>query len=133
MISQTVVIKNASGLHARPAVNFVSTAKQFKSNVRVHSGTRAVNGKSIVAVLSAGITANSEIRLEIDGEDEAAAISRTLAKLTKNDFIKVTFYDKTRYRKECGAVTEINFTVGYFYVGIVKVFIDDISEITIVG
>ena len=67
------------------------------------------------------------------GEDDAAAISHTLAKLTKNDFIKVTFYDKTRYRKECGAVTEINFTVGYFYVGIGKVFIDDISEITIVG
>lgn len=78
MISQTVVIKNASGLHARPAVNFVSTAKQFKSNVRVHSGTRAVNGKSIVAVLSAGITPNSEIRLEIDGEDEAAAMQTIL-------------------------------------------------------
>ena len=75
MISQTVVIKNASGLHARPAVNFVSTAKQFKSNVRVHSGTRAVNGKSIVAVLSAGMTANSEIRLEIDGDLFKAIVS----------------------------------------------------------
>lgn len=75
MISHNITIKNASGLHARPAVNFVSTAKQFQSDIRVGVGDRTVNGKSIVSVLSAGITANSEITLNIDGADEQAALA----------------------------------------------------------
>ena len=67
------------------------------------------------------------------GEDDSARISHTLAKIEKNDFVRVTFYDKTRYRKECGTVTEINYSSGYFKVGIVKVFFDDISEIELLG
>jgi len=65
------------------------------------------------------------------GEDDVAAISNTLAKVCKNDFVRVTFYDKTRYRKECGTVTDFNREMGYLKVGIVKVFFDDISEIVI--
>lgn len=75
MISHNITIKNASGLHARPAVNFVSNAKQFQSDIRVGVGDRTLNGKSIVSVLSAGITANSEITLNIDGADEQAALA----------------------------------------------------------
>lgn len=67
------------------------------------------------------------------GEDDSERISHTLAKIEKNDFIRVTFYDKTRYRKECGTVTEINCSAGYFKVGIVKVFFDDISEVELLG
>ena len=67
------------------------------------------------------------------GEEDSERISRTLAKIGKNDFVRVTFYDKTRYRKECGTVTEINYSSGYFKVGIVKVFFDDISEIDLLG
>lgn len=67
------------------------------------------------------------------GEDDAEKISHTLAKIAKGDFVRVTFYDKTRYRRECGTVTEVNFTAGYFKVGIVRVFLDDISEIDLIG
>lgn len=67
------------------------------------------------------------------GEDDSEKISHTLAKIGKGDFVRVTFYDKTRYRKECGTVTDVNFIAGYFKVGIVKVFIDDISELELIG
>lgn len=67
------------------------------------------------------------------GEEDSEKISHTLAKISKGDFIRVTFYDKTRYRRECGTVTEVNFTSGYFKVGIVKVFLDDIAEIDLIG
>lgn len=79
MVQATVVIQNSAGLHARPAVNFVSTAKRFKSRLTVRVGDRAFNGRSIAAVLSAGVTAGTSVCLEFDGEDEADALGALVA------------------------------------------------------
>lgn len=79
MIAQSITIRNASGLHARPAANFITNAKQFKSDIRIRKGDRLINGKSIVAILSAGITVNSQITLEVSGEDETEALASLIA------------------------------------------------------
>lgn len=79
MIAQSITIQNASGLHARPAANFITNAKQFKSDIRIRKGDRLINGKSIVAILSAGITVNSQITLEVSGEDETEALASLIA------------------------------------------------------
>lgn len=73
MITKQVVITNASGLHARPASVFVSEAKKFSSRLTIVKGGTPINGKSIIAVLGAGITCGTEIELQFDGDDEAAA------------------------------------------------------------
>ena len=71
-----------------------------------------------------------EDRTEL-GEDDCARISETLSSLKKNDFVRVRFYDKTRYRKEYGTVTEIDYTARYLKVGVVKIPFADLSDITI--
>lgn len=71
-----------------------------------------------------------EDRIEL-GEDDCARISETLLILKKNDFVRVRFYDKTRYRKECGTVAELDFMARYLKVGMVKIPFADLSDVTI--
>ena len=49
MVTKTVTILNESGLHARPATEFVETAKRFHSKIKINrSGEDAVNAKIFV-------------------------------------------------------------------------------------
>ena len=75
--AQTTVI-NASGLHARPASDFVGSAKTFQSAVTIRVADRpaepAVNAKSIIRVLSLGIVKGTRIEISAEGEDESNAV-----------------------------------------------------------
>ena len=74
MISRNVTIQNSVGLHARPATFFVQKANSFKCSIWVEKEDCRVNAKSLLGVLSLGITRGTTITLIADGEDEAAAI-----------------------------------------------------------
>lgn len=75
MISQSVTIQNSVGLHARPATFFVQKANSFKCSIWVEKDDCRVNAKSLLGVLSLGITRGTEITLIADGEDEALAVA----------------------------------------------------------
>jgi phosphotransferase system HPr (HPr) family protein len=76
MHSQKVVVVNKSGLHARPASLFVQTASKFKSNITVTKGEKTVSSKSLISILSLGISKDTEITLTADGEDEVEAVNK---------------------------------------------------------
>ncbi|MEM7119261.1 MAG: phosphoenolpyruvate--protein phosphotransferase [Chloroflexota bacterium] len=69
-----LTILNKTGLHARPAREFVNVAKQFKSKIKVQHGKKKVNAKSLISVLTLGVKSGGTISLEADGEDEALAL-----------------------------------------------------------
>jgi len=69
-----LVLRNPTGLHARPAKVFVNTAKQFESDIRVGHGEKEVNAKSAISILTLGVEHGSEIRIVADGADEDAAL-----------------------------------------------------------
>ena len=75
MISRDVVITNESGLHARPATFFVQKANSYKSSIWVEKGDCRVNAKSLLGVLSLGISQGSAITIIADGQDEADAVA----------------------------------------------------------
>ena len=79
MVSQKVTVTNPTGLHARPASMFVTEAKKFGSKLIVRKGDKAVNGKSIIALMSAGISAGTEITLSLEGDDECQALDALVA------------------------------------------------------
>lgn len=85
MISRGVTISNSVGLHARPATFFVQKANSFKSSIWVEKEDCRVNAKSLLGVLSLGITKGTTITLIADGADEAAAIDG-LAALIEGEF-----------------------------------------------
>lgn len=80
MYAKTVVLKNASGLHARPASEFVACAKQFAAKIFIQNlddpDAVPTNAKSIVRVLAEGIPVNTRIEISAEGEDETAAVDR---------------------------------------------------------
>ena len=82
MKSEKVTILNETGLHARPASVFVSTAAKFKSELMIQKGEKQVNAKSILAVLSLGISKGTEITISANGLDEIEAV-RALAELIR--------------------------------------------------
>lgn len=73
MIIRELTINNTSGLHARPAALWVQTANKYKSDIRLKKGEREVEGKSLLGILSLGLSAGSTFQLIVDGDDAAAA------------------------------------------------------------
>jgi phosphocarrier protein len=74
MVEQIVTIQNRAGIHARPSALLVQTAKDFQSNIYLEKGNDRINGKSIMGILTLGASYGTEIKVIVDGEDEAAAL-----------------------------------------------------------
>ena len=75
MRKEKVLLKNETGLHARPASELAKLASKFKCEVKLYVNDKTINAKSILAIMSAGIKANTEMEIECEGEDEETAIS----------------------------------------------------------
>lgn len=85
MTQKSVVVENATGLHARPASLFVQKANQFKSDIFIVKDGNKINVKSILGILAAGISKGTEITIEANGPDEEAAV-KALVELVENKF-----------------------------------------------
>ena len=85
MVSKEIVVQNQVGLHARPATFFIQKANEFASSVWISKDERKVNAKSLLGVLSLGITRGTAVTLIADGADEEAAIDG-LANLVASNF-----------------------------------------------
>ena len=74
MIEKKLTIVNETGLHARPASQFVALLNRFKSDIQIIKGTRTANAKSIINVLSLALVKGTEIIVRVNGEDEVEAM-----------------------------------------------------------
>ncbi len=74
MYSKKTVVQNKTGLHARPASDFVAAAKKYKSKLTIKTSEEEANAKSIILLLSLGVSAGTEVEICADGEDEAEAV-----------------------------------------------------------
>ncbi len=74
MISANVTIVNKLGLHARAASRLVNCASGFAAEIHVVKGTRAVNAKSIMGVLTLAAGLGSELEIQAHGPDEEQAL-----------------------------------------------------------
>lgn len=85
MISRTVTITNALGLHARAAARFVHTASNFRSQVRVARGGKEMDGKSIMGLLLLAAARGTAVTITASGTDEQAAL-QALCTLVESGF-----------------------------------------------
>jgi phosphocarrier protein HPr len=71
-----VRIKNKLGLHARPAAQFVKSARSFRSEIwLVKDGTR-YSAASLIDVLRANLDCGATATLEAHGADAEEALER---------------------------------------------------------
>ena len=75
MIKATVRINNKLGLHARASAKLSKLAGSFRSDVFLSRNGRRVNAKSIMGVMMLAAGYGTEVEMEVDGEDEAAAMT----------------------------------------------------------
>ena len=83
MITKEVVVTNSVGLHARPATYFIQKANSYKSSIWIECEDRRANAKSLLGVLSLGISKGSSVILMADGIDESEAIDGLEALILK--------------------------------------------------
>ena len=75
MLERDIEIVNKLGLHARASAKLTQTAARFQSEVWLARSGRRVNGKSIMGVMMLAAPKGTSLKLEIDGPDEAEAMS----------------------------------------------------------
>lgn len=74
MIQKKMTINISTGLEARPVAVFVQVASQFDSSIYVEVGTKKVNAKSIMGMMTIGLDVGEEVVVSADGADEEKAI-----------------------------------------------------------
>ena len=74
MFNKEVVVRCESGLHNKQATYFVQKANEFDASIWVESGQRKMNAKSLLGVLSLGISKGDIITILADGADEESAV-----------------------------------------------------------
>lgn len=81
MYKKTTTILNKSGLHARPASDFVKEAGKFGSKITIRrlDEDEEANAKSIVFLLSLGIGQGVEVEISAKGDDEQQAVDSLVA------------------------------------------------------
>ena len=87
MLTKTLTVNNLLGIHARAAARLVALTSRFQSRVLLSRPDRreAIDGKSILGILTLAATQGTAIRLLVSGKDEDAAMA-ALVELIGNRF-----------------------------------------------
>ena len=75
MKKKIITVELPDGLEARPAAMLVQVASQYDSRIYLESGSKRVNAKSIMGMMTLGLIAGQSITVEADGADEDQAVS----------------------------------------------------------
>ena len=76
MKEKVIEITNRTGIHARPASLIVQKASEFDSEVSIVKDNKQINAKSIMGVMSLGISQSTKITLKAEGPDEEEVINQ---------------------------------------------------------
>ncbi len=83
-----VEIKNADGLHMRPAMQFVDVATRFSSDITVSSSENAVDGKSIMQMSMLAATCGTKLKIKAEGPDAKEAVE------SLRELVEVKMFDE---------------------------------------
>jgi phosphocarrier protein HPr len=85
VITKTVTIVNALGMHARAAAKFVHLSSTFTARIRVARQGREIDGKSIMGLLLLAAARGATLTVSADGVDEQQALD-ALSALIESGF-----------------------------------------------
>ena len=76
MIDREIMVLNKKGIHARPASQIVQVASTFSAKINIIHNNNEINAKSIIGILTLGVTFKEKIILRIEGVDEERAMKK---------------------------------------------------------
>lgn len=77
-------IKDAMGIHARPAGLLVKEVGKYQSKISLTKDGKTVDAARLMAVMSLGVKQGQTITVTAEGDDEEAAVSGIQAFLEAN-------------------------------------------------
>ncbi len=86
---RTVTVRNAQGLHARPADLLVRLANQFESEIQIGKDGQLVDCKSILSILTLGAAQGTELLISAEGVDASLAL-QSISDLFETGFEETT-------------------------------------------
>lgn len=95
----SVEIKNADGLHMRPAMQFVDVASQFDCDITVSNEENNVDGKSIMQMSMLAATCGTKLKIKAEGADAKEAIDALQELVVEKHFDEPTPKKKNRKNK----------------------------------
>ena len=84
MFKKEIVVRCESGLHNRQATYFVQKANEFNCSIWLESGSRKMNAKSLLGIMSLGVVTGASVVLYADGSDAEAALDALEALLQRD-------------------------------------------------
>ena len=76
MIRQTVTIQAEEGIGARVTAKIVQIANEFNSRVFIEIGTKTINAKSIMGMMSLQLSTGDNLTVVAEGTDETEAVEK---------------------------------------------------------
>ncbi len=84
MFNKEVVVRCESGLHKDQATYFVQKANEFESSIWLESGSRKMNAKSLLGIMTLCIVTGDVVNLCAVGSDAEAAVTALEALLQRD-------------------------------------------------
>ena len=75
MYNKEIVVRCESGLHNKQATYFVQKANEFESLIYLECGSRKMNAKSLLGIMSLSIVTGTTVTLSAAGPDAEAAVN----------------------------------------------------------
>ena len=77
-------VKDACGIHARPAGLLVKTVKGFASTATLEKDGKSCDMRKLMALMGMGVKQGETITIKVEGDDEEAAAAAIQKFLTEN-------------------------------------------------
>lgn len=84
MIIKEVTVRCESGLHNKQATYFVQKANEFDCSIWLACGSRKMNAKSLLGIMSLGVVTGATVTISADGKDSETAVA-ALEQLLQRD------------------------------------------------
>ena len=107
MVKETLDLSGVTPLNRTQIEHLVYVAGKYNARILFEHNNRTINGKSMLGILSMGVTGSDPVTLSIDGEDEKEAMAE-IRKLLENgvappkdagDATRLTQVIKDRYQQ----------------------------------
>ena len=75
MLKKVITIEGQNSSEAKPVAMLVQVVSQYESTIYLETGSKRVNAKSIMGMMTLALMEGMDILVEADGNDETAAVS----------------------------------------------------------
>ena len=85
MVTKTIEIRMGQTPEVRPVAMLVQLASKYDSSIYLEKGSRSVNAKSIMGMMTMGFATGETMTVSVAGPDEEAALEAIVAYLTEDN------------------------------------------------